>query len=110
VGLGQAAIFLAEGQPQTADFSIKRFPTGTIECGTTDFTGRWLLPPYPESFGGASMSVWAKHTACRTARRVARAPRGARGFRCKTTKSGYEYVAQRCTARGGRVIWAESGS
>ena len=83
------------------------------ECGTTDFSGRWLLAPFPASFGGASMSVWARRTGCRTARRVARsaaAGKRTRGFRCRTTRTGCEFLAERCTARGGRIVWYETGA
>jgi hypothetical protein len=107
---GQLAIFLANGVPQPADVFSRTFPLGLRSCGTTDFSGRWLMPPFPPDFGGASMSVWAQRVDCVTARRVARRPGGRRGWRCVTTNTGYEFVAVRCTRPGGRVVRIESGA
>jgi hypothetical protein len=113
VAIGQMSIMLIAGVPETSDVFVKKFPRGARECGTTDFSGRWLLAPFPAHFGGASMSVWAKRTGCRTARRVARyaaAGKRRRGFRCRTTRTAHEYLAERCTARGGRIVWYETGA
>lgn len=111
VGFGEASISLSHGSPRTVYFYVKRLPTGSRECGTTDFSGRWLLAPFPESFGGASMSVWAKRASCRTARRVAgRGRQASSAYRCKTIRTGWEYRAVRCDASGGRRIWIDSGS
>jgi hypothetical protein len=109
VAIGQMSIFLADGVPEAGEYLVRKFPRGTRECGTTDFTGKWLLAPFPESFGGASMAVWAKRTRCRTARRLALHGRRA-GFRCRVTESGYEYLAERCRGRGGRIVWYETGA
>lgn len=110
VAFGETAITLAAGVPRADPFSVKRLPSGSRECGTTEFTGSWLLPPFPENFGGASTTVWAKGTSCRTARRVALGRVRGSGFRCRATKRAWEFVASRCTAAGGRVVWVESGS
>jgi hypothetical protein len=112
VAIGQMSIMLIAGVPETSDTFVQKFPRGTRECGTTDFSGGWLLAPFPASFGGASMSVWAKRTGCRAARRVALSATAAkrRGFRCRTMRSGYEYLAQRCTAHRGRIVWYETGA
>ena len=109
VAIGQMSIVLIDGVPETSDYFVKKFPRGTRECGTTDFSGKWLIAPFPENFGGASMSVWAKRTGCRTARRVARYGRRA-GFRCRVTRTGYEFLAERCRGRGGRIVWYETGA
>jgi hypothetical protein len=113
VAIGQMSIMLIAGVPEAGHVFVKKFPRGTRECGTTDFSGRWLLAPFPANFGGASMSVWAKRTGCRTARRVARsavAAKRRRGFRCRTTRAGHEFLAERCKARGGRIVWYETGA
>jgi hypothetical protein len=109
VAIGQMSIILIDGVPQTSAYFAKKLPRGTRECGTTDFSGKWLMAPFPESFGGASMSVWAKRTGCRTARRLARHGRRA-GFRCRVTRTGHEFHAERCRGRGGRIVWYETGA
>jgi hypothetical protein len=109
VAIGETQIFLIGGIAQPGEYYAKKLPRGTRECGTTLFTGRWVLAPFPENFFGAWMSVWAKRTGCRAARRAARSGESA-GFRCRTTRSGHEFLAQRCRGRGGRIVWYETGA
>jgi hypothetical protein len=112
VKFGSASVYLEAGDPAIEHFSSAAFPRGTKECGTTDFSSQgWLLPPFPPNFGGAFLSAWGKNVSCRTARRVVRSRRAsaAAGFRCVATKRGWEYVKGRCKARGGRVVWYETG-
>lgn len=108
---GGGAVYISSGSAKVMYPYAQRFPRGTRDCGTTDFSGKWLLAPYPANFGGAFMSVKAKRVPCRSARRIARRyGRSAGPYRCIVTKSGYEYRRSKCTASRGRVISIESGA
>jgi hypothetical protein len=74
-----------------------------------DFTGGWHDPPGR----GAYVEAWGRRVSCATARRSARSWRGRSrvlGFRCRPVNRGEEYLAVKCTKRGGRVVRVESGA
>jgi len=110
---------LIAGRPTEIEMHSRAFPVGLVSCATTDFTSgphgrRWLYPPFPASFGGASMSVWAKRTSCSVAHRVASGCDGRsrvyHGWQCVITKTAEEFAASRCARPGGRVIRFEGGA
>lgn len=108
---GGGAVYLANGATRVMYSYAQGYPNGTRDCGTTDFGGKWLLAPFPENFGGASMSVMAKRVSCRSARRVARRyGRSTGAFRCVVTKSRHEYRRSKCTTSRGHAVWVETGS
>ena len=108
---GGGAVYLGSGRPLVRDYYGRAYPNGTRDCGTTDFSGKWLVAPFPENFGGAFMSVMAKRVSCPTARRLARSnSRHTGAFRCVVTKSGYEYRRTKCSASRGRIISVETGA
>jgi hypothetical protein len=108
---GGGAVYLTAGRTRVTHYYGQRYPTGTRDCGTTDFSGKWLLAPFPENFGGASMSVTARRVSCRVARRIARRyGRSTGAFRCSVLKSAHEYRRTKCSASRGRVVWIETGA
>lgn len=120
VRLGVVAVYLSAGFPvaftQYGQPYFRTFPAGTQECGTTDYSRsrgglRWLLPPFPDSFGGATTTVWAKRVNCSTARRISSRTRlSGGGYRCSVTRTGHEFRAVRCVASRGRRVYIESGA
>jgi len=120
VRFGVVAVYLDAGRPvaftRYGHPYFRTLPAGTRECGTTDYSRsryglRWLLPPFPDSFGGASRTVWAKRVNCSTARRISSRTRlSGGGYRCSVTRAGHEFRAVRCVASRGRRVYIESGA
>jgi hypothetical protein len=74
---------------------------------------RWLEPPFPPNFGGAFLEAWAQRVPCSAARKIAmgwNGKRSYRGYGCIITKRAYEFLAVRCTRRGGDVVRWETGA
>ncbi|HEX8207806.1 MAG TPA: hypothetical protein VF587_17200 [Solirubrobacteraceae bacterium] len=106
--MGYAFVRLDSGVPRVSDVTSRTFPRELRFCGITDFSRGFGKPPVV----GASLAAWGRNVSCRTARTVARRWRGrarVRGFRCRRTRTGAEFVAVKCT-RGRQVVRFESGS
>ncbi|HEX2085892.1 MAG TPA: hypothetical protein VHF89_09435 [Solirubrobacteraceae bacterium] len=107
--MGTTFVSLESGRFAFSAFRSRRFPLTLRHCGVNDGSGRWHAPPGI----GAGIEVWGQRVTCRRARHVALRWRGRRRvgrFRCRVIARGEEFVAVRCTARGGRVVRFEAGA